>query len=106
MASFIKHTFEPMLISNTFPRSEINIFIQVLQTDGGILHAAINSSCLAIIDAGIPMTDYVCACSAGYANEQIILDLNYIEESSEMPILTVCVSPKNGNVILLNVFMN
>ncbi|KAI8895269.1 ribosomal protein S5 domain 2-type protein [Globomyces pollinis-pini] len=102
MASFVKRTFEPVIQSNTFSRSEIDIFIQIIQTDGGILHAAINATCLAIIDAGIPMSDYVVACSAGYANDQPMMDLNYIEESAESPLLTLALCPKSEKITLLN----
>ncbi len=48
-----------------FPRSQIDIYIQVLQSDGGDKAAAINASTLALIDAGVPMRDFVCACTAG-----------------------------------------
>lgn len=67
-----------------------------------IFNIAINGTCLALIDAGIPITDYVTACTAGYCNEQAILDLNYIEESSEVPCLTVALTPKNEKILLMN----
>jgi exosome complex component RRP41 len=102
MASYIKHCFEPIVMTSLYPRSVIDIFIQVIQTDGGLLHTSINATCLALIDAGIPMTDYLIACSAGYVNQQAILDLNYIEESAEAPTLTVALTPKNQKCTMLN----
>ncbi|KAL2918998.1 Exosome non-catalytic core component [Polyrhizophydium stewartii] len=102
IASVIKRTFEPVVMTATFPRSEIDIYIQILQLDGGALHAAINASCLAMIDAGIPMSDYVVACSAGFASGTALLDLNYIEESAETPALTVAMLPKSGKLTMLN----
>ena len=50
------------------------------------------------MDAGIPMKDYVVACSAGFANDTVVLDLNYIEENANVPCLTLAISPKNGAV--------
>lgn len=35
--------------------------------------AGINAATLAIIDAGIPMSDFVVACAAGYVSETPIL---------------------------------
>ncbi|KAH6578401.1 hypothetical protein BASA50_002533 [Batrachochytrium salamandrivorans] len=102
IASVIKRTFEPVVITSTFPRSEIDVYIQILQLDGGAIHAAINATCLAMIDAGIPMSDYVVACSAGFTNGSAILDLNYIEESAEVPTLTVALLPKSGKLTMLN----
>lgn len=65
MATFIRQTFEPVILTSQFPKSQIDIYVQVFQHDGGVLQCAINASTMALIDAGIPMTDYVCACSAG-----------------------------------------
>lgn len=65
VATFIRQTFEPVILTSQFPRSQIDIYVQVFQHDGGILQCAINAATMALIDAGIPMTDYVCACSAG-----------------------------------------
>jgi exosome complex component RRP41 len=59
-----------------------------------------NASTLALIDAGIPMSDYVVACTAassasstlssqgGSENSDPLLDLNTLEEQ-ELPFLTV-----------------
>jgi exosome complex component RRP41 len=65
----IKQVFETVILTNHFPRSEISICLQIVQVDGGALHTAINAATLALIDAGIPMLDYVCACSASFAND-------------------------------------
>ena len=36
---------------------------------------------LALIDAGIPLRDFVCCCHAGYIGNTAIIDLNYAEVS-------------------------
>ncbi|KAI8812446.1 ribosomal protein S5 domain 2-type protein [Cladochytrium replicatum] len=82
-------------------KHKIDIFLQLLQVDGGALHAAVNAATLALIDAGIPMTDYVCACSAGFVNDAPILDLNYIEENAEVPTLTIGTLVKSGKLTLV-----
>ncbi|KAJ3045853.1 Exosome complex component RRP41 [Rhizophlyctis rosea] len=104
VASVIKQTFEPIICygQNVASRSEIDINIQILQVDGGALHAAINATTLAMIDAGVPMRDFVCACSAGIANNIPLLDLNHIEESADVPTLTVGLLPKSGKITLLS----
>ena len=62
----LQQTFESVLFTNLYPRSQIDIFVQVLQSDGGTLCACINAATMALVDAGIPMQDLVVACSAGY----------------------------------------
>ncbi|KAJ2128876.1 Exosome non-catalytic core component, partial [Coemansia sp. RSA 921] len=70
--------------------------------DGGTLETCINAATLALVDAGISMDDYVCACTAGFIDETPVLDLNSVEESSiETPDLTVAVLPRSGDIALL-----
>lgn len=38
----------------------IEVYVQVLQSDGGVLGAAVTGASLALIDAGVPMKDVVC----------------------------------------------
>ncbi|TPX48295.1 hypothetical protein SeLEV6574_g02106 [Synchytrium endobioticum] len=97
----IKQTFETIVETTKYKGAEIAVYIQVLQVDGGSLHAAINAATLALLDAGIEMSEYVCACSAGWANDAAILDLNYIEESADVPTVTVALLPTSGKVITL-----
>ncbi|KAJ1973703.1 Exosome non-catalytic core component [Dimargaris xerosporica] len=102
IATSIKQTFEPVIVSTVYPRSEIAIYLHLLQDDGGNIQTCINAATLALIDAGVAMTDYVCACSAGYIDETPVLDLNHMEESSyETPDLTVAVMPRSEKILLL-----
>jgi len=55
--------------------------LQVLQSDGGNYCASINAATLALIDAGIPMKDIVCACSASFMKETAVVDINHLEET-------------------------
>ena len=65
MELFLEGIFGTVIDRSLHPRSLIDIHLQILQLDGGLLHAAINATTLALIDAGIAMTDYVAACSVG-----------------------------------------
>ena len=57
------------------------VYLQVLQADGGNYCASINAASLALIDAGIPMKDIVCASSASFMKETPVVDINHMEES-------------------------
>ncbi|KAJ9082213.1 Exosome non-catalytic core component [Entomophthora muscae] len=104
LAQSVKQTFEPIVLTQLSSRSQIDIYLQVLQNDGGVLQACINASTLALIHAGVPMSDYVCATSAGFFENTAVLDINQIEESSsQSPEVTVAISPLNGKVILLQI---
>jgi exosome complex component MTR3 len=56
----------PALRSELYPRSTIDIFVQVLDCDGlhSALGAAITCASMALVNAGIEMRDIVIGCSA------------------------------------------
>lgn len=74
---------------------------QVLQSDGGNYCASVNAATLALIDAGIPLKDYVCACSASFVNDKPIVDISYLEESSGGAELIVATLPKSEQIVFL-----
>ena len=78
MATFIRQTFEPVILTKQLPKSQIDIYLQIFQHDGGVLQCCINAATMALIDAGIPMIDYVCACSAGCIDKVPVLGNIYI----------------------------
>lgn len=73
-----------------------------MQSDGSNYCACVNAATLALVDAGIPLRDLVCACSAGLLNvDQPAADLNNIEESSGGPRLTIALLPRSEEIVLL-----
>ncbi|MCJ1383455.1 Exosome non-catalytic core component [Xylographa soralifera] len=96
LQSTIASAFSTTLFTNLYPRSTITVSLHVLAQDGSLLAACLNAATLALIDAGIPMVDYIVACTAGStsaysSNDESadpLLDLNGIEEQ-ELPFLTV-----------------
>src|ERR1700761_4612724 len=61
----ITQALQATLHTHHYPNSTISITLHVLAQDGSLLAALINASTLALIDAGVPMSDYLCACTAG-----------------------------------------
>ena len=96
----IKSTFEPVVQTNLYPRSQIDIYVHVLQQDGGVLQASINATTLALVAAGIPVLDFVCAVTGGVHATSPMLDLTNLEEN-DIPHLTVAVMPKTRKVTLV-----
>jgi ribonuclease PH len=71
----LRQTFEEAVQTQLSPRSQIDISVLVLEQDGGVLQTAINAVTLALVDAGIPMNDYICATSAGLVDNKAILGI-------------------------------
>lgn len=100
MSHTITSAFSSTLFTNLYQHSTITISIHVLSQDGSLLAASLNAATLALIDAGIPMRDYIAACTvASAANEDgeadPLLDLNGVEEQ-ELPFLTLATTAAGG----------
>jgi exosome complex component RRP41 len=65
LSKVIRECLEPSVFVDLYPRTGIDVFIEVLQADGGTRCASITAASLAIADAGVPMRDLVVACAAG-----------------------------------------
>lgn len=104
--STISSAFSSTLFTQLYPHSTIHIALSILSLDGALLAACINAATLALIDAGVPMSDYIVACTSGTTTTSNsisntdpekntssdptdpLLDLNASEEQ-ELPWLTV-----------------
>lgn len=82
LAAAVRNVFEPVVQTQLYPRSQIDVSIALLQADGGVRSAAINATTLALIDAGVALEDFVCACSAGSVQGALLLDLNSQEDGA------------------------
>ncbi|MCK4424092.1 exosome complex exonuclease Rrp41 [Candidatus Bathyarchaeota archaeon] len=80
LSKVIRESLEPSIFLEYYPRTSIDIFIEVLQADGGTRCASITAASLALADAGIPMRDLVAACAAGKIDDTIVLDLMDTED--------------------------
>ena len=78
----MRRAFEPVVQAHLYPRSQIEVSICLLQSDGGVRSACINATTLALIDAGVALEDFVCACSAGSVQGTLLLDLNAQEDGA------------------------
>ena len=78
------------------------IYVEVLQADGGIKPAALNAVTLALIDAGLPMRDFLCSCNAGWIDGHALADLNHLEDSARGPELCVAYMPNCDQVVTCN----
>ena len=101
LSKIIRHVFENVVFLDRFPKSQIEIYIEILQSDGGTRCAAIVAASVALADAGIPMKDLVQAVAAGKVDDSLILDLNYLEDSADFDSdVPIAVSSRNNEILL------
>lgn len=89
------------VILEKYPRSMIEVFIEVLEAEGGTRCAGITAASVAMADAGIPMRDMVVACAAGKVNGEIVLDLSEVEDKDGEADVPVAILPRTGEITLL-----
>lgn len=80
LSKVIKEALEPAVFIEYYPRTSIDVFIEVLQADGGTRCAGITAASVALADAGIPMRDLVAACACGKVEGRLVLDLTDVED--------------------------
>lgn len=96
-----REVFENVIMLENFPGSEIDIFVEILQSDGGTRAAGITAAAVAVASSGIPMRDIPYAISAGRVDDQIILDLNKDEDNYSDADMPIAIGPKHNDVLLL-----
>uniref|UniRef100_A0A8C4R041 Exosome complex component RRP41 n=1 Tax=Eptatretus burgeri TaxID=7764 RepID=A0A8C4R041_EPTBU len=102
MSLHLRQTFETAILTQLFPRSQIDIFVQILKSDGGNYCVCVNAATMALVDAGIPLQDYVCACSVGFVDETPLVDVCYAEEAAGGPVMAVALLPRSEQVAFLS----
>ncbi len=95
------NAIEPALFLERYPRSVIDVFVEIIQADGGTRCAAVNAAAVALVDAGIPMKDLVAACAAGKMNGKVLLDLGDHEDKEGEADVPIAYMPKLDEITLL-----
>ncbi|EQD44344.1 exosome complex exonuclease 1, partial [mine drainage metagenome] len=96
-----REAFENVILLNEYPGGEIDIFMEILQSDGGTRAAGITAASVALANAGIHMKDMIYAVSAGRIGEHIVLDVNMLEDNYSDADMPMAISPRNDGILLL-----
>jgi len=90
-----------IIVQDTFPGSQVDVYVELIQDDGGSYAACINATTLALVDAGIPILDYAIACTATITHSVAMVDLNSFERGAGCPELTVGILSANSQIVVL-----
>ncbi len=69
-----REALESIIMTELFPRSSIDIFVEVLQADAGSRTACLNAASVALVDAGIPMRGIITSVAVAKVDGHIVLD--------------------------------
>jgi exosome complex component RRP41 len=101
LSKVIRESLEPAIFLEYYPRTSIDLFIEVLQADGGTRCAGITVAALALADAGIPMRDLIVACASGKIDGQLAVDLSDSEDKKGEADVPVAFMPNLNAITLL-----
>ncbi|XP_065214532.1 exosome complex component RRP41 [Planococcus citri] len=102
MTLHLKQALQASIKTELYPFSQIDIFLEVLQADGSNYCTCVNAATLALIDAGIPLKEYVIACSSSLGNGDVpLIDVSHLEETMGGSNLTIAALPLSGQITVL-----
>jgi len=97
----IKEALKPAVMLEKFPRTAVDVYVEILQADGGTRCAALDAASVALADAGIPMRDMVSSCAAGKVEDTIILDVGNEEDQAGQADMPIGYMPNLEKITLL-----
>lgn len=101
LSKVIREALETVVFLEEFPRMMVDIFVEVIQADGGTRTAGITAASLALADAGIPMADLIAATAVGKVEGQLVLDINELEDKYGEADMPVAMAPNLNSIVLL-----
>ena len=101
ISKVISEAFASVVFAEQFPRTSVDIFIEVLQADAGTRCAGLSAASVALADAGVPMRDLVASCASGKIEGVVCLDLNKDEDNFGDADCPMAIVPRTGEIVLL-----
>lgn len=101
ISKLISEAITPAIFLEKYPRSSIDISIEVLEAEGGTRCLGIVGASLALADAEIPMKDLISACAVGKVDNHIVVDLSEEEDQTGQADMPVAIMPRTGDITFL-----
>ena len=101
LSKVMGEALESVVFTRQFPRTSIDVFVEVVQADAGTRCAGLTAASVALADAGIPMRGLVSSCAAGKIDGHVALDLRNEEDNFGDADLPVAILPRTDEILLL-----
>ncbi len=101
ISKILSEALEYVIFTEQFPRTSIDVFIEVLQADAGTRCSGLTAASVALADAGIPMKDLIVSCAFGKIAGKVVLDLFKDEDFNGDADVPVAIVPRTEEVVLL-----
>jgi exosome complex component RRP41 len=101
ISMIISDCLEPVLFLELYPDTAIEVFIDVMDADGGTRCASTTIAALALADAGVPMRSLVTSVAVGKIDGELVTDLSGIEDKAGEADLPCAITWFNEEISLL-----
>ncbi len=101
ISMIISDCLEPVLFLELYPGTSFEVFVEVMDADGGTRCACTTVAALALADAGIPMKSLVSAVAVGKIDNKLVVDLSGIEDKAGEADLPCAITWFNDELSLL-----
>jgi exosome complex component RRP41 len=101
ISKILSEALEYVVFTEQFPRTSIDVFIEILQADAGTRCSGLTAAAVALADAGIPMKDLIVSCAFGKVEGKVVLDLLKDEDFHGDADVPMAIVPRTGEVVLL-----
>ena len=101
ISMIVADCLEPVLFLELYPNTCFEVYIEVMDADGGTRCASTTVAALALADAGIPMKSLVSSVAVGKINGKKIVDLSGIEDKAGEADLPCAITWYNEEISLL-----
>ncbi len=92
LSKIISESINSIIFLEKFPNGTVDVFVTVLDADGGTRCAALTAASLGLADAGIPMRGLITGCAVGKVEGKMVVDLSDIEDKEgegDMPVAMI-----------------
>ncbi|CEF68531.1 Exosome complex component RRP41 [Strongyloides ratti] len=102
ISRFLESVFRKCVVTELYPRSQIDIYIDILLNDGSVMAACMNAASVALATSSIPMRYVPTTVTVGYCDSDYVLDLNADEETKNVCRLTITTKNGTDNIVAID----
>lgn len=101
ISKVINEALSNVIFFEDYPKTSIDVFIEILQADASTRCAGLNAASLALVEAGVPIKDMISSCSVGKIDGQIVMDVGGDEDCfGEVDCATATIGNEDKFVLL------
>ena len=101
ISKVIADSLAPAIFLEKYPKTAIDVYIEVTNANAGTRAAAICAASVALADAGIEMRDLVTSVASGKIDGELVLDLYQPEDNFGDADMPLAIMPRTNEITLL-----